>query len=346
MERPARIAVANLDDGNLCTELRAMPSRPEVRSFETLYDAVDAVVAFRPDVLFVGDSPDLDDLPGALRMLRGLLPGLATFVVVAAEREVEIAPLAQRAGARVLVWPPQPGELAGALERALTGSDRPRDEVFLDLARGFADEINNPLLFLTGHLQLLDARLGASADKDVRDQIAAAIAGAGRIQTSVERIRALSRAAAGPRRSVPVDLRELATQATHAAPARGTPLDLNVAQPDQTFVVAGDPDLLQPAIEQFVQVGREIRELGLHVAIELDVTESAVRLRMQIAGKGLRDWRLPRSYEPYYLNRLLRGSSHGLALFLVQTTVHAHRGQATARRLREDLLVLDLSFRP
>ena len=72
--------------------------------------------------------------------------------------------------------------------------------------------------------------------------------------------------------------------------------------------------------------------------------QAAVRLRLQITGAGLEDWRLPRTFEPYYLNRLLRGSSQGLSLFLVQTAVHGHRGQATARRLPDASLALDLSL--
>ena len=39
--------------------------------------------------------------------------------------------------------------------------------------------------------------------------------------------------------------------------------------------------------------------------------------------------------------RLVRGQSHGLGLFLAQTVVHGHRGQATARRHRDGTLQLD-----
>ncbi|MEC7726263.1 MAG: ATP-binding protein, partial [Planctomycetota bacterium] len=55
----------------------------------------------------------------------------------------------------------------------------------------------------------------------------------------------------------------------------------------------------------------------------------------------LATWQLPNTFEPFYPQRLIRGQSHGLGLFLAQTVVHGHRGQATARRQADGGLQLD-----
>lgn len=345
MDRPVRIGIAGLDDRGLQDALRELPSRPETRRFASLYDETERLVADRPDVLFVdaGAGDEAADLPGALRLLRALVPGLPVVVIAPAAREVEVQPLCRRAGAHLLLAPFRRGAVAAVLEQALTGSDRPRDEVFHDLARGFADEINNPLLFLSGHLQLLQTRLD-TADKDRRDQVEAALLGAARIQATVERVRFLSRAASGPRNSEAVDLHAGLLAALGRGPdRRAAPAVLREPE-NARFLVTGDRELLEPALELFAQVAAGLHELGCHVHFVLTRVAAGIRLRLRSSGQGMADWRLPQTYEPYYLNRLLPGSGHGLSLFLVQTTVHAHHGQATARRLPDGALALDLLF--
>jgi len=108
------------------------------------------------------------------------------------------------------------------------------------------------------------------------------------------------------------------------------------------FTVPGQPDLLQPAVASLLQVVIELAQLDCTPQLYLTRLQEAVRLRATIAGKGLQAWRLPRSFEPYYLNRILRGSPHGLSLFLTQTVVLAHGGQAMARRLPDGSICLDL----
>jgi hypothetical protein len=99
---------------------------------------------------------------------------------------------------------------------------------------------------------------------------------------------------------------------------------------------------LDESLEVLTRVAAELHSVGCQVHFQLARLEGALRLRMALRGPGLEDWRLPRTFEPYYLNRLLRGSSQGLSLFVVQTAVHAHGGQATARRLPDGSLAVDL----
>src|SRR5262245_34844939 len=336
MDRPVRVGLAGIADPRLLGDLRALPSRPELHSFPSLYDEIGRILAVQPDVLFVGGEGDGRDLGGALRLLHGLQPRLPVVVVAAAGSEVALGPVCERTGARLLLLPLTPGALANALEQALQGSNRPGQDVFLDLARGFADEINNPLLFLMGHLQLLKAQRDPAAEGDLQAQLGAALEGSQRIHAAVDRIRQLSVAANGPRQYQTVDLL-LALQQAKAAP--GLPDLPVICEPaDARFLLLGDPDLLQPALKLLVQVAAELHELGCKEHFELVHLGTTVRLRLSLQGPGLDEWRLPRTYEPYYLNRVLRGSSQGLSLFFVQTAVHGHGGQATARRLPDGSL--------
>jgi signal transduction histidine kinase len=347
MERPVRVGLVGIESRHLAAELRALPSQPEVREFTSVYDDTEPLVALRPEVVFVGapdDAAATTDLIGALRVLRGLLPGLGLVVVAPGTREVALHEFCRRTGARHLRTPFQPGELANAFDQALAGSDRPRDDVFLDLARGFADEINNPLLFLMGHLQLLQAQFDPATARSHRDQIESALAGAQRIQATVDRVRLLAQAAAGPRTTAPIDLlAELQAALQRQQPE--PPMPPVLCEPDDAdFSIVGDADLLLPAIDLLVRAAAELHGLGCMVQFALWRLQRGVRLRLSLRGIGLDDWRLPRTYEPYYLNRLLRGSSQGLSLFVVQAAVHSHRGQATARRQPDGSLAIDLQL--
>ncbi|MGE3175639.1 MAG: histidine kinase dimerization/phospho-acceptor domain-containing protein [Planctomycetota bacterium] len=345
MDRPVRIGLAGLEDRRLSAELRALPLQPEVREFGDVYDDTEPLVAFRPQVLVLdGPAPGrpATDLVGAVRVLRALLPGLALIVTAPGAREVELGPFCDRTGAHLLRTPFRSGDLAAALDRALAGGDRPRDEVFLDLARGFADEINNPLMFLMGHLQLLQAQIDPATGQALREQLQSALAGAQRIQGTVDRVRLLAQAAMGPRTQAPIDLHAQLHAAIERQQPR-PPLPPVLREPDGADVtVRGDAELLLPALDLLAMVACEVHALDCTVHFALWRLERAVRLRLSIHGTGLDDWRLPRTFEPYYLNHLLRGSSQGLALFVVQTAVHAHGGQATARRLPDGAVAIDL----
>lgn len=341
-ERPVRVAVVGPQGDRLVEDLRTLPSRPEVRSFAGLFGDPAGFQVFQPDAAFVLLGSEVAEEAGALRLLRSLLPGLALVLVAPAEREVQLQPLCQRLGAHLLLLPCGPADVSAVLEQALSGSDRPREELFLDLARGIADEINNPLMYVSGYLQLLQASLDPDRDRDRRDQLNYALDGVKRIQAAVERVRLLARASGGPRRTASVDVAELVRRGIHDVAAGRTALPW-VAEPEgAAHAVPGDPDLLEPCVLAFCRVASELQELGCDLHLTLTRMSAAVRLRMQVAGPGISAWRLPRTFEPYYLSRLLRGTSQGMGLFLAQTVALAHRGQATARRLPDGALALDL----
>jgi signal transduction histidine kinase len=339
MERPVRIAVVGPIDDRLPGDLRELPLRPEVRTWRSVVADAEALLRFQPDLLLAGFADAADEEAGALRMLRQLWPGLGVVVVATAASEVALAPLAARLHARLVVYPDGPGQLAAALEQARQHSDRPRADVFVDLARGIADEVNNPLMFVAGHLQLLRAGLQGDADRSRLDQLGAALAGLARVEATIDRLRALAQAAKGPRTRVPVDLGGLLAAAV-AARKQGEPAAA-VEVADGPHVVRGDHEQLAPAVAAIVQFADELATAGAAVGLHLDPLGTARRLRVQARGAALAAWQLPATFEPYYPSRALRGHGSGLGLFLAQTVVLAHRGQVTASRLPDGALTVD-----
>ena len=282
---------------------------------------------------------------GALRALRSLLPHSSLVLVGEAAEEVELWRLGERFHARVLLLPYTAAELVRALGRSLDGSDRPSEEVFLDLARGIADEINNPLLFISGHLQLLRQSLDAARDDARLAQVRAAEEGVQRIVSTVDKMRLLSRAASLDRPGEPVDLVALLRQAVAGVERGGGPRPrLSLPREAEDALVTGHRGLLDAAMSELAQVAQAFVDAGFGVSLTLGRLVQGPRLRMLVQGDGLDDWQLPRTFEPYFLNRILRGSPHGLGLFVVQTVVHAHGGEALAQRRADGSLTVDLRF--
>ncbi len=339
MERSVRIAVVGGVADDLVGALRQLPLRPEVRCFTNVCDDSDSLARYQPELLLVQLGPEPAEEIGALRLLRQLWPTLAIVLVTSPEGELQQAAHATRIGGRLLLYPHTPGQLADVVEQALQGSDRPRAEEFVDLAHGIADEINNPLMFLSGHLQLLRAGLDPT-DTSRRDQLDAAMLGIARIQASVDRLRLLSVAAGGPRRRARVDLADLVQQAIAARP-RQQPEQADVDLPSKPCVLDGDPEQLAAAAHAALEFADGLARSGARVELSLQLRAGIVQLRLAAAGPPLEQWRLPQTFEPYYPSRLLQGQSHGLGLFLVQTVVLGHRGQATARRTGRSAIAID-----
>ena len=343
MERAVRIAVVGPVDDRLPGDLRGLPLHPEVRVAASLCADSEVLSRFQPDVLVIAFEPGAGEEVGALRLLRNLWPALAVVLVCRAEDEIANTPLAARLHAHLAIYPSSPGELAAAIEQARQNSDRPRAAVFVDLARGIADEINNPLMFVSGHLQLLRATFDTASDRDRRDQIAAAQHGLQAIASSVDRLRQLSQAANGPRRRETIDLGALVSAAVAAREHKEPPLATIAPAPD-THLVQGDPEQLQAAITAVVQFADDLARLGAESQLVLEALPGGHRLRLDAAGQSLALWQLPHTFEPYYPMRALRGHGYGLGLFLAQTVVLGHRGQATVRRQQDGSLQFDFAL--
>jgi len=341
MDSPARIAVVGPVDDRLVADLRALPLAPEVRRWTSVCTDIDALARFQPSLLLIALDPASAEEIGALRLLRQLWPAVGVLLVTTSAREANDTALSKRIGARLLVDPDVPGRLAEAIEQVFHGADRPRGDVFVDLARGVADEVNNPLMFVAGHLQLLRGSLDPAVERDKRDQVGAALGGVQRIQAAVDRLRLVAEAAGGPRRNQPVDVaailgRSLA-QRTEGS-SRNAP---TLAIADGAHAVLGDPDQIEAAVVAITTFAADLANVGAAVHLRLDALPNGRRIRLSAAGPGLATWALPTTFEPYYPNRALRGQGFGMGLFLAQTVVLGHRGQATARRTADGALQID-----
>lgn len=339
MDRPVRIAVVGPVDERLVGELRQLPMRPEVRPLASLVGDTEVLMRLQPDLLLVQFDEEPGEDIGAVRLLQRLWPALRVAVVTTTGKELTFGPIATRISARLILYPDTPGHLAAVLEQMLHGGDRPRPELFVDLAHGLADEINNPLLFVSGHLQLLRASLHGNTENGPRDQVDAALQGLKRIQTAVDRLRLLSEAANGPNRTEVVDLAALIA---HAVAERQPDAEAaSVSMPKGPQMVDGDREQLALAVTAIVRFADELAQIVSQSQLELSGTDDVHRLRVIARGQGLATWQLPNTFEPFYPQRLLRGQSHGLGLFLAQTVILGHRGQATVRRLQDGALQLD-----
>ncbi len=340
MERSVRIAVVGPVDDRLVGDLRQLPLHPEVRTSSSLVRDSDGLLRQQPDVLVIGLGEAPEEEIGALRLLRQLWPTLGVVLVTSAALEVSQTPLAKRLHALLLVYPDSPGQLAAIIEQARLLSDRPRAEVFVDLARGIADEINNPLMFASGHLQLLRASFEGLPERSRRDQVAAVLAGIARITASVDRLRSLSQAANGPRRREPVDLALLLQNARDQTDlGEGEQAAMQI-EPGP-HVMRGDVDQLTLAMAEVVRFADDLAKSGATSVLHLYGGDQAQTVSVVATGSALASWQLPTTFEPYYPSRALRGQSQGLGLFLLQTVVLGHRGQATVRRRPDGALHFD-----
>lgn len=338
MERSDRIAVVGAVDERLLGDLRQLPLRPDVRAWRSLAADGEAVLRYEPTLAVVALPDEPGEEIGALRLLRQLWPEFGVVVAADAAREATASAAAGKLGASLLVRPCGPGALAAALEQARHRSDRPRAEAFVELAHGLADEINNPLLFASGWLQLLQAMPDAPA-ADRSDQVRAALDGLARIAASVERLRSVSQAAEGPQRRDDVDLAAVLREELARRPR--TADNARVAAPAAPAPLAGDREQLRAAVASLLQFADDLAGAEAAAALRLETEPGRVRLRLVAHGGVLAHWRLPQSFEPYYPTRALRGQNAGLGLFLAQTVVLAHRGQAQARRLPDGGLQFD-----
>ena len=161
----------------------------------------------------------------------------------------------------------------------------------------------------------------------------------GLVQAAVDRLRLLSQAADGPVQRGRVDLAELLAHAV--ASRKPDQPAATVEMPPGEQAVTGDREQLALAVRAVLEFADEIAALVTHSHVKLESTDNARRLQVIARGQGLSTWQLPNTFEPFYPQRLIRGQSHGLGLFLAQTVVHGHRGQATARRHPDGTLQLD-----
>ena len=345
MKPPLRLAVVDRCGADLSAQLERLAEPCELRDVTDLATGLGGLVDDPPDALILAQ----DDLPDAdlavLRVLRHRAPRLRIVLIVPAEREFELEAAAAGVDARLLTSPLDAAGLAEVVQLLRSPPGQTSPTGFLELTRGLSDEINNPLLFVQGHAQLLEALCDPVTDADKLEQITAIQRGLSRIAATMEKLLLASRARGRLRPEPPVSLGAAFQTAIGRLDGPGAERARElVAGPLAETWVHGDGGLLAAALQHLLEV---VLDLGGGTAAErirIDGDTQRVRIVADLAGLESGHWQLPRTFEPYHLARFLNSSSYGLNLFLVQTIVHAHGGSASARRLPEGRIALEITL--
>lgn len=325
-------------------QLAAMAQPLVTRRFRDLYADADAICRFEPSALFLVADELEDQDAGALRMIRALVAELSVVVVSSDHREVQQRSLAQRIGAEVLTKPFSQGELADVLDRAIAGHGGASTAALLDLARGISDEVNNPLMFVGGHLQLLQRSVEALDDAHALDHAKNLSDGLERIRKTMEKVRLLADAGGASTARGLVNLYQLAGDVI-ARQSDGTAVSLDSSPNPEESELLGDPQLLATLIEHLTSVAAALRANASTddpARLSIQPSGEGVVLRATIDARDLPAWQLPRTFDPYYLTRILRETPHGLSLYLVRVIAQNHGGLAVARWTQGGELALEI----
>ncbi|MEM7205907.1 MAG: hypothetical protein AAF628_36975 [Planctomycetota bacterium] len=347
MATSPRVAVVGAEASPLHEQLAGSVHTPTLRHFGDLYAEVDAIQQWHPDAIFAVMTDQQEEDVGALRLLRSLLPNVGMVLLGEAPDEARLRPMAERLHADPLILPAARARVAAALDAALAGGARPSSEGLLDLVRGLSDEINNPLLVTAGHVQLLDSQL--HQDETAATLLRVIREGLSRVQTTMDKIRLVTRAINGKSLREDLDLAEL-TRAAVARVGRDAALELPVeaapaaageaggtglADAPGGLRMRGDRPVLEAMVEHLGRAGLELLERDGTLRFELAEDRDTVRVIMHLSRAKVPPWQLPRTFAPYYLNRVLGGTPEGLSLFVVQTAAESHGGRALVRGQRE-----------
>ena len=331
-----RIAVVSAGPTVLPVALGELGSAPRVQLFRDLYGAADALRQFQPAAILVEIAKLPREDRGALRMVRSWMPDVGLVLVGAEAASAELRELADHLDATALPRPFTATELSAVLDSALAEPRRAMTAALLDLVRGISDEVNNPLMVTAGYVQLLQTRLDPALHRDELDMLGQIQSGLDRVSATMAKIRVLTRADEAPGSREPVDLDALASAVT-ASVALATKGSLSYSATPPTSgghrcCIDGQPALLEAMLEHLCRAGVALLAANADAQLRLEADDHSVRLALALDSTVLPAWRLPRTFEPYYLNRVLRGTPEGLSLFLVQVVAQTHGGRALARR--------------
>lgn len=309
--------------------LSALSPAPTVQLFSDLIRDAAAIARFQPDiVLLAHDAPGPEET-GALRLLRALVGDFAVIVAAPDATAEGARAIAARLGGVCLPLPPAADIVVNAIDAVLHAPTPSERGALFALTQGIADEVNNPLQVALGHLRLLEEDFAADAPQIPKvDAIRRSLQ---RIRGTLSRAQVLQRAHQRSEAFLPVELAALVVEvAPHSAPPRAT--------------VVGDADLLRQALRELMAVGRDLALANQAAELDLTVADGRATIRLQVATVKLAEWQLPRTFEPYYLGSLLRGTSHGLSTFTIQVVAEAHGGRAVARRRPDGGLVIEVQL--
>lgn len=332
-DRPARarerIAVV-VRSTALIAQIGPLTAEFSSQTFDDLFASAAEIADHGPRALILEPSADFAQDLGGIRVLRSLLPELAVLAVSVGPPSPSLLQGCDTHGVTLVDAEHGTAELSRALETLLHGGI-PSDS-YLQFAQGICDEINNPLMFASGHLQVLDARLPAG--DPARGQVVAIRDGLDRIRRTMEKIVPLGRAT--PHRCIrsPRTFGALLDALDARLIAAGHSLATAVGGEDsiRALPLADDADLVDPALFGLCEVAAELQtdaeDAVLHARADGDVPE----LLLVIRDPRLASWELPSAFEPYSINQIMRGTSCGLNLFVLRLVCRAHGWDAQVSR--------------
>lgn len=196
------------------------------------------------------------------------------------------------------------------------------------LVAGVAHEINNPLMYIEGHLQIALSELRQAApDQDaLRDAIEISLKGARRIEFISRGLRAVARSA--PARQEPVSVNRIVEEVANLL--RGG-LPANVAlvvdlDPTDPFV-HGDPHELHQVVVNLARNAVDaVAPDGGCVTLATGAPGGAAEIVVRDDGPGVPPDARARLFTPFYTTK---ADGTGLGLAITHSLVQAHRGELT-----------------
>lgn len=340
-----RIAIIGAPEAPMVRMLEDLDPQPRLLRVEDLYADAPAVAAFAPHLLLCPIAPQSSHDLGAIRLLRSLLPDLRVVLVVESDEIEGFEQTCEVHDFLLLASPYTLAEIENTIARAVPSNSLVKGADYLLFAQGICDEINNPLMSASGHLQLLESSLADHGDDRALAQVASIRKGLDRISQTMLKVRDMARASSDSHIPESFAVASLLAQIEERCSSSGLNLLIGSTIDLGASGLRGDINLLSGALYSLGQVCRELSG-GQREPVTLDVsrTEGALEFRMRVESAQLQGWELPRAFEPYHLNLVLRGTTLGLDLFLVRLVANAHGGDAVARRLSTNSVEFQLAL--
>lgn len=210
------------------------------------------------------------------------------------------------------------------------------EQLKTDMIRIAAHDLKNPLLAITGHLELMEMDI-EMLNQEHRDYLDTMLSSGRRMNRmiddilSLERIEQMAKVDSGEYR--PLDLLPYVKQAvdeyTRQSQAKSQTLTLNVDAPD-VVRVRGDYTQLYEAITNLISNAIKYTPSSGQVTVSLVQEGNTVTFSVRDTGFGIPEDQQQRLFQPFYRaktseTRNIEGT--GLGLHLVKNIIERHKGQ-------------------
>lgn len=319
----------------LVRDLQSLPFVARVESFADLFAEAPVLHAFAPKLILAEPGADLARELGALQLLLRMLPDARLLLVADQDTREQLAE-APDPDLNLLPADYSPVDLQTQVRKLIETSPSESGETYLGFAQGICDEINNPLMFASGHLQLLHGQLDPEQDAKALSQVRAVQDGLRRINETMLKVTHMARASRLDRKIESFSLEMLVRSCRELCTDHDLEVKFEGLEELPPMQLSGDRELLARGLLHLCQVGQELSGTPEQsIVLRLEMARDILQIRMRVEHARLHDWELPKAFEPYHLNAIMGGTTLGLNLFLVRLVARAHSGDAIARRIAD-----------